>query len=55
MSGPGPRELSESLHARARAMVRAFDLGAVMPEPFDALALDLARFQARTVPGYAVC
>jgi hypothetical protein len=36
-----------------RAIVRAFENAAPMPEPFDALAVDLARFQARTVAGYA--
>lgn len=48
-------EESERLHARARAMVRAFERegGGPMPESFDALAVDLARFQARRVPGYA--
>ncbi len=44
---------SERLHARARAFVDAFVAGAAMPEPFDALAVDLARFQDRYVPGYA--
>jgi hypothetical protein len=44
---------SEALHARAVAFVDAFEGGAPMPEPFDALAVDLARFQARRVPGYA--
>jgi hypothetical protein len=44
---------SEALHERARAMVRAFDEGAPAPESFDALAADLARFQAAHVPGYA--
>lgn len=44
---------SDALHERARAFVRAFERGASMPEPFDALATDLARFQARYVPGYA--
>lgn len=44
---------SEALHARALAFVRAFEAGAPMPESFDALAVDLARFQARHVPGYA--
>lgn len=33
-------------------MIRAFVAGARMPEPFDALAVDLARFQAANVPGY---
>lgn len=44
---------SDALHERARAFVAAFDAGAKMPETFDALACDLARFQARHVPGYA--
>jgi acyl-CoA synthetase (AMP-forming)/AMP-acid ligase II len=44
---------SDALHARARAMVRAFEEGAAMPESFDALAADLAAFQASRVPGYA--
>jgi hypothetical protein len=46
-------ERSDALHGRVRAMVRAFERGAPMPEPFDALALDVARFQAEYVPGYA--
>jgi hypothetical protein len=50
---PGPVDESARLHARARAMVRAFEDGRPMPEDFDALAVDLARFQARHVPGYA--
>lgn len=44
---------SEALHDRARAMVRAFEGGTLPPEPFDSLAVDLARFQAANVPGYA--
>lgn len=44
---------SDALHARACAFVRAFEIGQASPEPFDALAVDLARFQARHVPGYA--
>jgi len=43
---------SDHLHARARAMVRAFEAGAAMPETFDALAVALVRFQAARVPGY---
>lgn len=44
---------SKSLHARAQAFVRAFEApGADMPESFDALAVDLARFQAEHVEGY---
>lgn len=34
-------------------MVRAFEHGAPTPEPFDSLAVDLARFQAGQVAGYA--
>jgi hypothetical protein len=50
---PAARDESERLHARARAFAHAFASGRRMPEPFDALAVDLARFQARRVPGYA--
>ncbi|MDP9000004.1 MAG: acyl-protein synthetase [Myxococcota bacterium] len=46
------RTESEALHARVHAMVRAFERGEGMPEPFDAMAADLARFQAAHVPGY---
>jgi|SRR5579884_311384 len=49
----GPLDESRSLHARVRAMARAFGEGRAMPEAFDALAADLVRFQARHVPGYA--
>lgn len=44
---------SESLHARARAFVEAFERDAPMPEAFDALACDLARFQAANIEGVA--
>lgn len=44
---------SDALHARALAFVRAFERGQRAPEPFDALAADLVRFQARHVGGYA--
>jgi acyl-CoA synthetase (AMP-forming)/AMP-acid ligase II len=44
---------SEELHERARAMVRAFERRQPMPEAFDALAVDLARFQQAQVEGYA--
>ena len=44
---------SDALHARARAFVAAFERGAPMPESFDALASDLARFQGKHVAGYA--
>jgi hypothetical protein len=46
-------EESDELHRRARAFVRAFETGGAPPEPFDRLACDLARFQARHVAGYA--
>jgi hypothetical protein len=45
-------ERSDALHARARAFVRAFEEGRPMPEPFDALACDLARFQMEHIPGF---
>ena len=44
---------SESLHRRARAFVAAFEARAPMPEAFDALAKDIADFQARNIAGYA--
>ena len=43
---------SDALHARVRAMIGAFEAGRAMPESFDTLAADLARFQAQHVPGY---
>jgi hypothetical protein len=43
---------SAALHARARAFVDAFEHDATPPS-FDALACDLARFQADCSPGYA--
>lgn len=43
---------SDALHARARAFIAASMLGAPH-EPFDVLALDLARFQAAHVPAFA--
>jgi hypothetical protein len=46
-------EESAGLHARASAFISAFEAGRQMPEPFDALAVDLARYQARRVSGYA--
>jgi hypothetical protein len=46
------QDLSESLHRRARAMIRAFEQKRPMPERFDAIAMDLARFQAAHVAGY---
>lgn len=36
---------SDALHARALAFVASFERGEPMPEPFDALACDLARHQ----------
>jgi hypothetical protein len=44
--------ISDALHARVRRLIRAFEGGEAMPEPFDALAADIARFQAASVPGY---
>lgn len=44
---------ADALHARARAFVKAFSAGEAPPQAFDALALDLARFQASRSPGYA--
>ncbi|MBX3224900.1 MAG: acyl-protein synthetase [Labilithrix sp.] len=45
-------ERSSSLHARARAFVDAFERGDAAPD-FDALACDLARYQAEHAPGFA--
>jgi acyl-protein synthetase LuxE len=44
---------SQLLHARVRALVDAFERGAPMPESFDGLACDLARYQAANIEGYA--
>lgn len=44
---------SDRLHARARALVAAFEAGQPPPEPFDALACDLGRYQAAHSEGYA--
>lgn len=44
---------SVALHGRARAFVAAFEAGGPPPESFDALACDVARFQAERVPGFA--
>jgi hypothetical protein len=44
---------STALHARARAFASAFERGGPPPEGFDALAADLARYQAAHVEGYA--
>lgn len=46
---------SDSLHERARAFVSAFEASPespASPEPFDALASDLARHQAAHIEGY---
>ena len=48
-----PLETSRALHERVRAMIRAYERGEPMPEAFDALACDLARFQASRIDGYA--
>jgi Acyl-protein synthetase, LuxE len=47
------RAESDSLHARVRAIVLAYERRAPAPEPFDAVAVDIARFQAVHVPGYS--
>jgi hypothetical protein len=43
---------SDALHLRVRAFIHAA-VGGAAPEPFDALALDIARFQAAHVPAIA--
>ena len=53
MSEASKIERSEALHARSRAFVDAFEKNAPSPEPFDALACEIARFQADFVPGFA--
>lgn len=53
MTEAGRLEESESLHVRARAFVDAFERGAPSPEAFDALACDLARYQASAIEGVA--
>ena len=53
MTDPVRLAESDALHARSLAFVRAFERGAPAAEPFDALAVDIARFQARHVAGYA--
>lgn len=52
MRADSAKSASDLLHARVRAMIAAFEGGRAMPEPFDALAADLAVFQAAHVPGY---
>jgi hypothetical protein len=44
---------SDVLHARVRAHIEAFEQGREPPEPFDVLAVDLARYQARHIAGHA--
>src|SRR5450432_2044444 len=44
---------SEKLHERARAFVTAFETGKEIPEPFDLLACDIARFQTENIEGFA--
>jgi hypothetical protein len=44
---------SDALHLRARAFIAAFERGEGMPEPFEALAKDIADFQGRNIAGYA--
>ncbi len=53
MSSASKLERSEALHLRSRAFVDAFESGDSMPEPFDALACDIGRFQAEHVEGFA--
>jgi hypothetical protein len=48
-----PIAASDALHDRAGAMISAYELGRPLPETFEHLAADLARFQAARVPGYA--
>lgn len=48
-----PIGASDALHARAGAMIAAYDGGEPPPEAFEQLAADLTRFQAARVPGYA--
>ena len=48
-----PTAESDALHERALAFVRAFEGGSPMPEPFDSLACDIARFQAAHIEGHA--
>jgi hypothetical protein len=44
---------SDELHRRARAFVAAFEAKRATPEPFDALACSIARYQATHVEGFA--
>lgn len=53
VTAPSADPESDLLHARAQAFVRAFVEGRECPEPFDALAVALGRFQASRIPGLA--
>jgi hypothetical protein len=61
MTADSGRVESDLLHARVRAVIRAFEdrqhaddrPGRPIPETFDAIAAALASFQATRVPGYA--
>lgn len=44
---------SDHLHSRVRAVVSAYESRLAMPESFDAIACDIARYQASNIPGYA--
>ncbi len=48
-----PIDESNGLHDRVQAMVAAFDGNKPEPESPDTLACDIARFQARNIPGFA--
>ncbi len=52
MAVPPALAESRALHLRVRACVSAFERNEAMPERFDALAVDLVRFQAAHVAGY---
>src|SRR5580698_6131659 len=52
MTADSAKSASDALHARVREVIAAFEGGREMPESFDALAADLAVFQADHVPGY---
>lgn len=45
--------VSDTLHLRAQAFIQAFESGTAMPEPFDALAVDIARHQVDGSASYA--
>lgn len=46
-------EESNVLHARVRALARDWAAGTAPREPFDTLALDIARYQVARIPGVA--